>query len=32
MVKQALAATPKILETAGRIGSRLTLPKLRLAT
>ena len=32
MVKQALAATPQILETTGRIGSRLTLPKLRLST
>ena len=32
MARQSLAAIPKILETAGRIGSRLTEPKLHLAT
>ena len=32
MARQAPAATPQILETAGCIGSRLTLPKLHLAT
>ena len=32
MARQALAATPQIIETAGCIGSRLTEPKLHLAT
>ena len=32
MARQALAATPQIIETAGCIGSRLTSPDLYLAT
>ena len=32
MARQALAATPCIIETAGRIGLRLTYPLLHLAT